>query len=315
MENTKETIKELRITSKKVIFTSFAVDLVDVIINLIVTILSGSVIMLTEVLEGLSDLVSSGFLIIGFYRSSQKEDESHPFGYGTEIYFWSLLSALIMFGLTSSLSFYFGLQRVLDPKPISNTGIALIVLFLAVITNGYAFVLSFLRLLRRRPIKHIVRIFFRSSLVETKTTFTLDLMGTSSAFLGAIALGIYLFTGDQRVDGIGAMIIGIVLAIFSFFLILGIRDLLIGKSASRDTENKIINAALKITEVEDILDIKTLHIGTDKLLVNLFVQMKSKLATRELEQLIDKIEDSVRKEVPSAKYVQVELESSRNRRI
>jgi len=315
MENTKETIKELRITSKKVIFTSFAVDLVDVIINLIVTILSGSVIMLTEVLEGLSDLVSSGFLIIGFYRSSQKEDESHPFGYGTEIYFWSLLSALIMFGLTSSLSFYFGLQRVLDPKPISNTGIALIVLFLAVITNGYAFVLSFLRLLRRRPIKHIVRIFFRSSLVETKTTFTLDLMGTSSAFLGTIALGIYFLTGDQRVDGIGAMIIGIVLAIFSFFLILGIRDLLIGKSASRDTENKIINAALKITEVEDILDIKTLHIGTDKLLVNLFVQMKSKLATRELEQLIDKIEDSVRKEVPSAKYVQVELESSRNPRI
>jgi cation diffusion facilitator family transporter len=312
MDKTQDTIKELRITSKKVIFTSFAVDLVDVTLSIIVTILSGSVIMLTEVLEGLSDLVSSGFLMIGFYRSSQKEDETHPFGYGTEIYFWSLLSALIMFGLTSSLSFYFGLQRVLDPRPISNTGIAIIVLIIAAMTNGYAFVLSFLRLLRRRPVKHIARIFFRSSLVEIKTTFTLDLMGTSSALLGTIVLMVYLLTGDQRFDGIGAMIIGIVLAIFSFFLILGIRDLLIGKSASKETESKIINAALKVTEVEDILDIKTLHIGTDKLLVNLYVQMRSKLATRELEILIDKIEDSVRKEVPSAKYVQVELESARN---
>jgi len=303
--------RELKITSKRVILTSFVVDLIDIVLNFVVAILSGSVIMLTEVFEGISDLVASGFLMIGFYRSSQKEDQAHPFGYGTEIYFWSLLSALIMFGLTSSLSFYFGLQRVLDPKPISNMSIALTVLIIAVITNGYAFTLSFLRLLRRRPIKHIARIFFRSSLVETKTTFTLDLMGTSSALLGTISLGLYFFTGDQRFDGIGAMIIGIVLAIFSFFLILGIRELLIGKSASKETEEKIKNAALKVDEVEDVLGIKTMHLGTERLLVNLYVHMKSKLGTRELERLIDEIEDNVRKEVPSAKYVQVELETSR----
>jgi cation diffusion facilitator family transporter len=314
MEQIAEVKREQRITSKKVILTSFIVDLLDIILNFIVAILSGSVIMLTEVLEGISDLVSSGFLIIGFYRSSQKEDNIHPFGYGTEIYFWSLLSALVMFGLTSSLSFYFGFQRVLDPKPVSNIGITLIVLIIATITNGYAFTLSLLRLLRRRPIKHIARIFFRSSLVETKTTFTLDLMGSSSAILGTIALAVYLVTGDQRFDGIGAMLIGLTLAVMAFFLILGIRDLLIGKSASKETEDKIKNAALLIDEVEDVLDIKTMHLGTDKLLVNLYVHMKSKLATRELEQLVDKIEDSVRKEVPSAKYVQVELESTRSRK-
>lgn len=314
MEQIAEVKKEHRITSKKVILTSFTVDIIDIILNFTVAILSGSVIMLTEVLEGISDLVSSSFLIIGFYRSSQKEDNIHPFGYGTEIYFWSLLAALVMFGLTSSLSFYFGFQRVLDPKPISNIGITLVVLIIATITNGYAFILSLLRLLRRRPIKHIVRIFFRSSLVETKTTFTLDLMGSSSAILGTIALWVYLVTGDERFDGIGAMLIGIVLAVMAFFLILGIRDLLIGKSASKETEDKIINAALLIDEVEDVLDIKTMHLGTDKLLVNLYVHMESKLATRELEQLVDKIEDSVRKEVPSAKYVQVELESTRNRK-
>lgn len=311
MDRFKEVSKDLRITSKRVILTSFIVDLIDVILNLVVAILSGSVVILTEVFEGISDLVASGFLMIGFYRSSQKEDKSHPFGYGTEIYFWSLLSALVMFGLTSSLSFYFGFQRVLDPRPISNTGIALAVLLIALVTNGYAFTLSFLRLLRRRPIRHIVRIFFRSSLVETKTTFTLDLMGTSAAFLGVISLGLYLITGDQRFDGIGAMVIGIVLAIFSFFLILGIRELLTGRSASKETEDKIKNAALKIEEVEDVLNVKTMHLGTERLLVNLYVHMKSKLGTRDLEQLIDKIEDSVKKEVPSAKYVQVELETLR----
>lgn len=303
--------REQKVTTQKVILTSFTVDLLDIILNFAVAALSGSVIIFTEVLEGISDLFSSGFLMVGFYRSLQKEDNLHPFGYGSEIYFWSLLSALVMFGLTSSLSFYFGLQRFMHPQKVTDISLALVVLLIAVLTNGYAFTLSLIRLLRRRPAKHIARIFFKSSLVETKTTFTLDLMGTCSAVLGTIALGIYYFTGDERFDGLGAMIIGVVLAIFAFFLILGIRELLIGKSASKETEDKIRNAALEIDQVEDVLDIKTMHLGTEKLLVNLYVHMKSKLATRELEQLIDKIEDSVRKEVPSAKYVQVELESSR----
>lgn len=304
--------QQQRISSKKVILTSFAVDLLDVVLNFSVAILSGSVVMLTQVLEGAADLASSGFLIIGFSRSGQKENKDHPFGYGTEIYFWSLLSALVMFGLTSTLSFYFGWQRFFNPEPLKDVSLALVILVITFFTNGYAFLLSYFRLLRHRPWKHIVRIFYSSSLVETKTTFILDLMGTLASLVGTGALGIYVLTGDQRFDGLGAMVIGIVLAIFSLFLVLGIRDLLIGKSASEETELRIIKAALLIEEVEEVLDIKTLHLGSEKLLVNLFVHMKSKLSTRELEKLMDKIEDSVRNEVPSAKYIQVELETPRN---
>lgn len=301
-----------RITSKRVIFTSFAVDVLDVILNLSIAILSGSVIMLTQVLEGVSDLASSGFLLVGFTHSNHKEDKMHPFGYGTEIYFWSLLSALVMFGLTSTLSFYFGWQRFFHPQPIKDVNIAIIILIVTFFTNGYALLLSYRRLIKRRPIKHILRIFYRSSLIETKTTFTLDLMGASASFLGSLALGIYFFTGDARLDGLGAMIIGIVLAFFAFFLILGIRELLIGKRASLETEARIKNAALEVDEVKEILDIKTLHLGSEKLLVNLFVHMRSRLGTRELEKLTDKIKDRIALEVPSAKYIQVELDTPRN---
>lgn len=312
MVKSPEILTEQRITSRKVLITSFLVDLLDIILSLIVALLSGSVVMITEVLEGVSDLASSGFLLVGFYRSRQTEDKTHPFGYGREIYFWSLLSALVMFGLTSTFSFYLGFQRFQHPQAVNNINLALIVLVIAFFTNGYAFSLSFIRLIRKRPLKNIVKIFYRSSLVETKTTFILDLMGTSASFIGIVSLGIYALTRDLRFDGLGAMLIGIVLAIFSFFLVLGIRDLMIGRSASQETEEKIIKAAMEIEEVEDVLDIKTLHLGTEKLLVNLFVHMNSRLGTRELEKLVDKIEDRIRREVPSAKYVQVELESQRN---
>ncbi len=311
MDKSSEVLKEQRISSKRVIITSFLVDVLDVVLNFSVAILSGSIIMFTQFLEGISDLASSGFLLIGFFRSNQKEDKIHPFGYGTEIYFWSLLSALVMFGLTSTLSFYFGWQRFFHPEPIRDINLAIFILILTFFTNGYGFTLSFMRLLRRRPAKLIFKIFFRSSLVETKTTFILDLMGTCASLLGAIALGIYAFTGDQRFDGLGAMVIGIVLAIFAIFLVLGIRELLIGKSASVETEQRIKNAALEIEEVDEVLEIKTLHLGSEKLLVNMFVHMKSRLGTRELEKLTDEIKDRIQLEVPSAKYVQVELDTPR----
>ena len=302
---------EQKISAKRVIITSFSIDLLDIVLNLFIAILSGSVIMFTELLEGISDLVASGFLMIGLKRSMHKADNSHPFGYGTEIYFWSFLSAVVMFGLTSTLSFYFGYQRFVHPQIVNNVGLALLVLLVALGTNGYAFFLSFFRLLRRRPLKHIFRIFYRSSLVETKTTFILDLMGTCASLIGTVALTIYILTGDSRFDGLGAMIIGVILAIFSVFLVLGIRELLIGKRASEETEAKIIRAAKEVEGVESVLGIKTLHIGTERLLVDLDVHMQSRLGTRELEQLMDKIKEKVREEVPSARYIQVELETPR----
>ncbi len=308
----KSVASEKRVTAKKVIITSFIVDLLDIVLNLIVAVISGSVVMLTQVFEAIADIASSGFLMIGFRRSLQKEDKTHPFVYGREIYFWSLMSGLIMFGLTSSLSFYFGWQRFIHPEPIHDIGIALFVLVFTFFTNLYAFTLSLRRLMKKRPIMHIVRIFYRSSLVETKTTFILDLMGASASLVGSIALGIYILTGDMRFDGLGAMIIGITLAIFSIFLLAGIRDLLIGKSASQETEERIRKAALEVAEVEEVLDLKTLHIGSEKLLVNLDVHMNAKLGTRELERLIDDIKEKIRKEVPSATYVQVELETLRH---
>jgi len=306
---TQEAKQRKRLTARRIILTSFLVDVSDIVLSFIIAVLSGSIVMVTQVLEGISDLSSSGLLLIGLKRSMQKEDKTHPFGYGREIYFWTLMAAVVMFGITATVSFYLGWQRFNEPEVVRNINLAILVLLITLVTNAYSFVLSLRRLLRNRSFKNIIRIFYKSSLVETKTTFILDLMGTTASFFGFIALGIYFLTGDSRFDGLGAMVIGVSLAVFSIFLILGIKDMLVGRSASVETEEKIKEAALKVVEVERIEDIKTLHIGPEKLLVSLEVHMERTLKTKELESLIDKIEQNVRQVVPSAKYVLVELES------
>lgn len=305
------TIFMQRISLKRVVVTSFAVDILDVFLSFAVAFFSGSTVMLTEGLAGASDLVASGILLLGFHKSTRKSDKSHPFGYGKEIYFWALVSALLTFGATSSMSIYLGWQRFMHPHPLENLWLAFIVLLIAICTNGYAFLLSFRRLLRRRHPKQIIQIFYKSSLVETKTTFILDFMGTIAALVGIIALVMYLITGDYRLDGLGAIFMGIAVAIGSLFLVSGIRDLVVGRSASPEVERRISKAALKVREVEDVLGIKTLHMGPERLLVNLDVHMSAHLTTRQLEKLIDKIKREIKKEVPAVKFIQVELETPR----
>lgn len=300
---------EKKITAKKVVVASFAVDVLDILLSLCAAIITGSIVMFTEALEGVSDLVSSGLLLIGLRRSSKKDDRAHPFGYGREIYFWTLLAALIMFGITSSVSIYLGWDRFWHPHQLHDIQLAIVILIFGVITNGYAFYLSFRRLMKKRSVRQIIQIFYRSSLIETKTTFTLDLMGTVAAVMRICALLAFVITGDSQYDGLGAMVVGVSLAFFAFILLMGIRDLLVGRSASLETEAKIREAALDIDEVNKVLDLKTLHVGSEKLLVNLEVNMDNNLSTDELEKLMDKVKDSIQKQVPSVKYIQVELET------
>lgn len=299
----------LVVTANRVVLTSFFVDLLDIVINLTVTILTGSVVMVAETLQGTADLVAVGFLLIGIKRAKRRANKEHPYGFGREIYFWSLLSGLIIFTITSMGSLYLGFQRFVNPQPIHNLPLAYGALMISILSNGYAVSLSIKRLVGQRGLPRILQIFLRSSRVETKTTFILDLMGTSAAILGMISLITLGLTGNNRFDGLGGMLIGASLAILAFLLLLGIKDLIIGKNASETTEERIRQAALEIPQVKSVLDLKTLHIGTDRLLVNIEVHLENNLSTDDIEKLTDKIKGQIKEEVPLVKHVTVEIEA------
>lgn len=288
---------------------SFLVDILDIVLNLAVAILSGSVVMLSQTLEGISDFISSGLLLVGIARSKQKANREHPFGFGKEMYFWALLSAIVMLTITATLSIFFGWQRFIHPEKINNVGLAFAILGLTILTNGYAFYLSLKRLIRNRRLSQLVGIFLRSSLIETKTTLILDLMGVSSSILGMVALSTYKISGDYRYDGLGAILVGASVAIFAFMLLIGVMDLIVGRSASLEVEAKIRSTALKTPQVREVLGLKTLHIGPERLLVNLDVHLKHNLTTTKIEELIEKIKEDIKNEVPEVKHIQVELEA------
>jgi len=296
-------------SARKIILTSFLVNLVDVLLGLIAALMTGSVTMVAQFLEGTVDLISSGLLMIGVRQSNKNPDRGHPFGHGREMFFWAMISALLMLGVTASLSIYFGLQRFLHPEPLENLFFAYLVLTISVISNGYSLSLSFKRLLGKNNNKKFLYSFFYSPLIETKTTFVLDLMGTAAAGLGLISLVSFGITGDRRLDGVGAVLIGVTLAILALLLIKSVKDLLVGRSAAPEVEENIRKSALTIPEVKNILDLRTMYIGPERLLVNLEVHLEDNLNTDQIESLTDKIKHVVQTEEPTVHHIQVELET------
>lgn len=203
----------MQISAKRVVWTSFLVDLLDILVNVVVALITGSVVMVAELFQGVSDFVASGLLLVGLKRSKK------------EAYLLTLMSALVMLILASSLSIYFGLKRFLNPQEIENISLAYIALTISVVSNGYAFWLSAKRILKGRSFSQVIGAFWESPLYMTKNTFVLDLMGMSAALVGLVALVLYQVSGELRFDGMGAMGIGAVLAFLSLNLVLDIRRL------------------------------------------------------------------------------------------
>lgn len=297
------------VSTRRAIFVSFLVDFSDVILNVIVAILTGSAVMLAEAMQGTADLTAVSLLMIGHKRAERGSNKRYPFGYGKELYFWTLISAFIIFSITATLSFWFGLQSFRNPEPIEKVGLAVTVLIFAISSNGYAFYLSASRLRGNQRRRSLWRAFFESYDVAPKTTYIMDLMGTVSAAFGLLAIGIYWISGNQRFDGIGAMAIGVMLAVLALILLISLKDLITGRSAPPSIERAIRKAALSHPAVEEILDLRTMILGSEKFLVNIEVHLRAGLTTNAIEEDIDEIKAAIRAKVPSAHYIQVELET------
>lgn len=300
-----------KLSDVRVVAISALVSVLDVILNLIVAVITGSSVMLSQALQGVSDLVTGALLYIGVRRSKRKRDAHFQFGYGREIFFWVLIASLIMFAGTGSMSFYFGVQQIINPEPIEHVWVAFAMLTFGLLSNGYAFSLSLRRLHQhgREQGVHWWRHLVDSSLIETKATFAIDLLGTSAAFFGLISLGIYHATGLAQFDGLGSVVIGFTMMMAATTLIWNIRDLIVGRGVDVDTLERITHAALSVRGVNAVLDMRTMYVGSSKLFVVLEVHVRDGFTTDEIEHITDHIKRNVRAQVPIARHIQVEIET------
>src|SRR5688500_7715090 len=296
-----------KISSKRTILTSFIVDLGDIALNVTAMIVTGSVVLLAEALEGGSDLIASGLLFVGLRISKKRANKKHPFGFGKALFSWTLLSAFVMLVFGAGLSFYFGLQRFLVPEDIRHIGLAFGTLCISIVTNGYGVSVSARRLLGSRPLKDLKDILMSSTKVETKNTFILDLTGASAAAMGLISLLLFEATGYQGFDGLGGMLMGIIIAVSSIALMWGVKGYLAGKSASAEIEKQMRDVVLEVKQAKNVLELATMYLGSHKLLLHLDIEVGNSTTAKELGEIVEALKERIKREVPIVSTIQVEV--------
>jgi cation diffusion facilitator family transporter len=298
------------ITPNKVIKTSLTVNILDILFNGVVAIITGSSVMLAGTLRGLSDLITVIFLYIGIKRSAKRPNKKFNFGYGRELYFWVLCAAITMFVVSASISFYSGLIKFLNPEPLERTIWAYLVLTVGIITNTYSLSFSYRKIKSAQTKASIIKNFTSSRLLEIKTALITDLMGSVSVLLGIVALIIYGMTGDARYDGLGAMIIALAISSLALILIFEAKEMIIGKSVPPGEKQTIRKIAEMHPLVNKVLQITTMHFGSEEMYVNLNINVKDNLKTQQIENLINEIKENIIKLKPEVKLPRQESGAS-----
>jgi cation diffusion facilitator family transporter len=107
-------------SSKFAIYAAIGANLAIAIMKFVAAALTGSSAMVSEGIHSLVDTGNGGLLLFGIHKSKQPADATHPFGYGKELYFWSLIVAVLIFGVGGGISIYEGIAHLLHPRPLED---------------------------------------------------------------------------------------------------------------------------------------------------------------------------------------------------
>ena len=294
--------------SKKVIYAALAGNTLIALTKFIAAGITGSSAMISEGIHSLVDTGNQVLLLYGMKRAKKPADERFPFGHGKEIYFWSFVVAILIFALGAGISIYEGVIHILHPKPVSDTFINYIVLGLAILFEGAAWLFAFKEFTAAKGKWGYIEAVQRG---KDPTMFVV-LFEDSAAILGlTVALvGILLadLTGILYFDGIASILIGFILGGTAVWLAYETKGLLIGEAANLPVRRGISEIVQKANYVEHVNEILTMHMGPDYILVNISIDFVDDAVAEEIENTVSKMDKEIKQRYPNVKRIFIEAE-------
>jgi cation diffusion facilitator family transporter len=290
-------------TRRTVIIAGAANVLVGVV-KLAAGIMSGSSAMLAESAHSAADTLDQVFLLMSLHRSERPASREHPFGHGQERYFWSLLAAFGIFIAGAGFSVFEGilsLTRDQHEDPLW----AYVALAVAFVAEGTSFARAFwqVRGEARRGHQEIYAHVESSPDITVKVALFEDSTAMVGLVLAGLGVGLSQLTGSPVWDGSASIAIGVLLVVVAVKLGMDSKELLIGRAASPDLE-QLIRAEIEAQPgVEALLELRTMHIGPDSLIIAARVDLNDDLRGGDAENLADEIDGKLSDRLPLQPYV------------
>ena len=295
-------------SSRFVIFAALGGNVLIAAIKFVAAAMTGSTAMLSEAIHSLVDSGNQLLLLYGMRRAARPPDATHPFGHGLQLYFWTFVVAVLIFGIGAGVSVIEGIDKIRSPHPVDRVWVNYLVLGLSLLFEGASWWVA-LGEFRRGQGKRSWIEAIRAS--KDPTLFTV-LFEDTAAVLGLLValLGVFLSErlGMPVLDGVAALVIGAILTVTAAFLAFECQSLLTGEGVAPEVQAGIRDIAATEPGVQRLNELLTMHFGPQEVLVALSLDFDDDSSAGAVELAVSRIERRIRTAYPEVARVFVEAQ-------
>jgi cation diffusion facilitator family transporter len=279
------------------------------VLKFVAAIFTGSAAMFAEAAHSVADTATEVLLLTALKRSDRKPDRQHPFGYGKERFFWALIAAVSIFVSGAVFAAYEGIRTMFgEGEEQTLAWIAYAVLGVSFVLEGTSW-LQAVRQLRneaRNDETTPLRWLRETDDPTVKTVFFEDSAALIGLLLAFGGVGLHQLTGSGFWDGLASVLIGLLLTGVAFILGRTNAGLLIGRQADRRTVYALRDALAARPEVDQVVDLLTMTVGTDQLLLCARLDFADSLDAAALERACVDIDVDLHDRFPDLQEVFLE---------
>jgi cation diffusion facilitator family transporter len=287
-----------------VLLAGFA-NLAIAVAKLVGGLISGSTAMLAEAAHSFADTLNEIFLMAALKRSQKPADAQHPFGYGMERYFWSLIAAVGIFVLGAGYSILEGVKAVLHAEPLGSLLVSYVVLGLSFLFEGASW-LKAIRQLRGEAEDKSRGFFEHLRLTPDPTAKTVAFEDTAALVglvLAAAGLTLHHLTGQGFWDGTASILIGLLLVAVAYTLGQQNKRALIGEALPEAAQAAIRKTITDSEGIDSLVEMLTMRMSPTEVLVAARVDLDDTATVDELEKASEEVERRVREAHPEVRHV------------
>ncbi|QPP06577.1 cation diffusion facilitator family transporter [Streptomyces bathyalis] len=294
----KNSDRKTRIT----VLVALAANLVIVVAKAVGGLLAGSPALLSEAAHSVADSLNEVFLLAALKRSKKPADKQHPFGYGKERFFWSLLAAVGIFVMGGCFSFFQGYEALTSTSEESHSGYAvgLVVLAVALLAEASSLIRAVHQVRKDPGSQGVKDPALRTVVAEDGTA----VVGVSFAIVG---MAMHMATGSALWEAGASFAIGALLMVIAFRLGADTRAQLIGEAADPRTRERVEAVLEKQSEIHNVDMLLTMQLGMDSTLVAARVDLVPGLESEQLELVSERIKASIKEAVPEADQIFLDI--------
>jgi cation diffusion facilitator family transporter len=300
-------------SSKRALSSAAAANLAIAATKFIVGAISHSTVMIAEAIHSLVDTGNSGLMLLGRARSRRGPDPEHPFGYGMELYFWSFLVSMVIFGGGACISIYRGVTALIHPRPLAILWPNYLVIAAAAGFEGSSLVIGWREFAHYRREKHfegsMLAVMRESKNPAIFVTVLEDLAALAGLAVAAIGLTLSHLLDAPRFDAAASIAIGLILMLDAGLLGVETRGLITGEAARPILIDRIREVVARHRDIGAVGEIRTLQLGPDAVLLLLGVRPSRGRALSEVEAASQTLTSELRNLSSTIKHVAFYAES------